>query len=261
MNDGACPAYGLPIGDTCTDQRKSSQHITDITKEKHNDERSDQERKQRRPPGRCHHSGARPALGQPVPKGGERAGEAPRPEPGVPAQGRAGRTYQYIEGHTVIDQANEIFGRGGWGYELVGDVTLREIDSVDPKTGEVSRIRAYSAPVRVTIPGAPPRTDIGFHAVAEETAEGHDTACKGSVTDGLKRALRSFGDQFGNCLYGDQAATGQPAKQESAADSLAPSLRATLIDLGRCRGSTRSRCGLRSRARRARTLRRYRHRS
>ena len=50
MNDGACPAYGLPIGDTCTDQRKSSQHITDITKEKHNDERIDKERKQRRPP-------------------------------------------------------------------------------------------------------------------------------------------------------------------------------------------------------------------
>ena len=35
MNDGACPAYGLPIGEPCTDQRKSSQHITDITKEKH----------------------------------------------------------------------------------------------------------------------------------------------------------------------------------------------------------------------------------
>ena len=88
-------------------------------------------------------------------------------------KGRAGRTYQYIEGHTVIDQANRIFGLAGWGYEVVGDVTLREIDSVDPKTGEVSRIRAYSAPVRVTVPGAPPRTDIGFHAVAEETAEGH----------------------------------------------------------------------------------------
>ena len=57
-------------------------------------------------------------------------------------KGRAGRTYQYIEGHAVIDQANEIFGRGGWGYEVVGDVTLREIEQVDPKTGEMSRIRA-----------------------------------------------------------------------------------------------------------------------
>ena len=35
-------------------------------------------------------------------------------------KGRAGRTYQYIEGHTVIDQANRIFGLAGWGYEVVG---------------------------------------------------------------------------------------------------------------------------------------------
>ncbi len=73
-----------------------------------------------------------------------------------------------------------MFGFGGWGYELVADVTLREIENVDPRTGEVKRIRAYSAPVRVTVPGAPPRTDVGFHAVTEETADGHETALKGA---------------------------------------------------------------------------------
>ncbi len=129
-------------------------------------------------------------------------------------KGRAGRTYSYIEGHTVIDEANSVFGFAGWGYELAGDVTLREIENVDAKTGEVKRIRAYSAPVRVTVPGAPPRTDVGFHAVAEETAEGHETACKGAVTDGMKRALRSFGDRFGNGLYGDQPTTNVPPKPE-----------------------------------------------
>ncbi len=73
---------------------------------------------------------------------------------------------------------------------------------------------AYTAPVRVTVPGAPPRTDIGFHAVTEETADGHETAIKGAVTDGLKRALRSFGDRFGNGLYGDQApVSGAPSPQ------------------------------------------------
>ena len=119
-------------------------------------------------------------------------------------KGRGGRTYSYIEGHTVIDQANRIFGYGGWGYELVGDVTLRRIENMDATTGEVKRIHAYSAPVRVTVPGAPPRTDVGFHSVVEETGEGHETACKGAVTDGLKRALRSFGEAFGNGLYGEQ---------------------------------------------------------
>ena len=104
-----------------------------------------------------------------------------------------------------------MFGFGGWGHELVADVTLREIENVDPHTGEVKLIRAYSAPVRVTVPGAPPRTDVGFHAVTEETADGHETALKGAVTDGLKRALRSFGDRFGNGLSGDrQAASAAP---------------------------------------------------
>ena len=75
-------------------------------------------------------------------------------------------------------------------------------------------VNAYTAPVRVTVPGAPPRTDVGFHAVTEETADGHETAIKGAVTDGLKRALRSFGDRFGNGLYGDQApVSGAPSPQ------------------------------------------------
>ena len=83
-------------------------------------------------------------------------------------------------------------------------MVLREIENVDPKTGEVTRIRAYAATVRVTVPGAPSRTDVGFHTVAEENGEGHETAYKGAVTDALKRALRTFGDQFGNALYGEQ---------------------------------------------------------
>ena len=118
--------------------------------------------------------------------------------------GRGNRQYDYIEGHTVIDQANRIFGYGGWGYELCGDVSLRRIEKVDVRTGEVKVNYAYSAPVRVSVVGAPPRTDIGFHVVTDDNPEGHETAAKGAVTDGLKRALRSFGDRFGNGLYGEQ---------------------------------------------------------
>ena len=106
-------------------------------------------------------------------------------------KGRGGRRFSYLEGHTAIDQANQVFSYGGWGYELVGDVTLHEF-----KSGA-----AYSATIRVTVPGAPSRTDVGFQPVSDESAEGHETAYKGAVTDALKRALRSFGDRFGNGLY------------------------------------------------------------
>ena len=129
-------------------------------------------------------------------------------------KGRGGRVFDYLEGHVVIDQANRIFGYGGWGVELVGDVTLRRIETVDGKTGEVSVSLAYSAPVRVTVAGALPRTDVGVHPVTEDTADGHDTAIKGCVTDGMKRAFRSFGGRFGNSLYGDQSQTNISAKPE-----------------------------------------------
>ena len=143
------------------------------------------------------------ALGQPL-------------DPALVSQrkGRGGRSFDYLEGHAVIDQANKVFGYGGWGYELVGDVALRQIETVDTQTGEVKVASGYSAPVRVTVAGALPRTDIGVHPVAEDTLDGHDTAIKGAVTDGMKRAFRSFGVQFGNGFYGDQAQASGPSRPE-----------------------------------------------
>ena len=162
-------------------------------------------------------------------------------------QGRGGRVFDYLEGHVVIDQAIDVFGQGGWGYDVMGDVTLREIETVDPNTGEVRRGHAYAAKVKVTVPGAPPRTDVGFHAVAEETVEGHETAYKGAVTDAKKRALRSFGSRFGNGLYGDRppvSSQSQPqrvpaqsqAQPNDCHDSQAEMLRNRLFELGAAQG-------------------------
>ena len=140
-------------------------------------------------------------------------------------KGRGNRAFAYLEGRTAIEQANRILGYGAWGYELAGPVELREGESVDPRTGEAKLWRAYAATVRVTVAGSQPRVDVGFQAVADDTVEGHETAFKGSVTDALKRALRSYGEQFGNGLYGD-----------GAAGDIAPSLRQTLVALGERRG-------------------------
>ena len=143
------------------------------------------------------------ALGQPI-----------DPELVSQRKGRGGKTFDYLEGHAVIDQANRIFGYGGWGYELVGDVTLRRVETIDTQTGEVKVSLGYSAPVRVTVAGALPRTDIGVHPVTEDNFDGHDTATKGAVTDGMKRAFRSFGVQFGNGFYGDQPQAGNQAQPQ-----------------------------------------------
>ena len=52
--------------------------------------------------------------------------------------------------------------------------------------------------------------------MAEDNADGHETAIKGAVTDGMKRALRSFGVQFGNGFYGDQPAEAPKAQRTAA---------------------------------------------
>ena len=135
----------------------------------------------------------------------QKLGQPLDPELASQRKGRGGKSFDYLEGHAVIDQANRIFGYGGWGYELVGEVTLRRIETVNPQTGEVKVEQGYSAPVRVTVAGALPRTDVGVHPVTEDNFDGHDTAIKGAVTDGMKRAFRSFGVQFGNGFYGDQS--------------------------------------------------------
>ena len=173
--------------------------------------------------------------------------------------GRKNRTYSYLEGHTAIAQANRIFGHGGWGYEVVGGVNLRDAQMINAETGDVRTSHAYAAMVRVDVPGAPSRTDVGFHAVNGETIDDHETAYKGAVTDALKRALRSFGDQFGNGLYGDPtkqapARNSQETPQSRDDNSGEPqleALRTGLINLGaeqgfgeeQVREATRSRTG------------------
>ncbi len=151
-------------------------------------------------------------------------------DPSLVAQrkGRAGHTFPYLPGRVAIQQANRLLGFGGWGYDLVGAVTPRDITTRDAQTGAVEHTTAYTATVRLHVPGVPPRTDVGFQVVAEESAQGHETAYKGAVTDALKRALRTLGAQFGNDLAGDGG--------NGAADTWAASLRQTLLALGAQQG-------------------------
>lgn len=112
---------------------------------------------------------------------------------------RDGRVFAYLEGPAVIGQANRIFGFDGWGAEVVGDLkyTTANVANTD---GEVLAVGFYTVTVRVTVVGCPPKSDVGCGFVSEPTPEAHEVASKGAVTDGIKRALRQFGEQFGNNL-------------------------------------------------------------
>src|SRR6476661_10279126 len=125
-------------------------------------------------------------------------------------QGGGGMQLSYLKGHDAIDTANKIFGYGNWGYDLMG-VELQNVQSEDG--GIIGGY--YAARVKLTVAGCVPVTEEGVCPIQEgrnprAKIDAHDMARKGAITDALKRALRCFGDQFGNSLYDNELVDGQP---------------------------------------------------
>lgn len=107
----------------------------------------------------------------------------------------------YLEGWFCIQEANRIFGFGGWSY------TILDCRVVQEKPREIGRDKkpgfgvTYVATVRVTV-GDVIREDVGSgHGYDVDLGLAHESAIKEGVTDALKRSLRSFGNPFGLALY------------------------------------------------------------
>ena len=108
----------------------------------------------------------------------------------------------YLEGFDIIDSANKVFGYGNWDYSI----SKLEIVSQELNHNQ-NHIICYKAIVKVKIydenhTSYISREDVGFGTgISKTLADANEGAAKEAVTDGLKRALRSFGNQFGNSLY------------------------------------------------------------
>ncbi|XP_036368902.1 DNA repair and recombination protein rti1-like [Octopus sinensis] len=110
--------------------------------------------------------------------------------------GAGGQKLAYIEGWRLINLANETFGFNGWSHS----VTQQTVDFVDHFNGRY--YVGVSAFVRVQLKDGVYHEDIGY-GVSEgmkSKALSIEKARKEAVTDGLKRALKSFGNSLGNCL-------------------------------------------------------------
>ncbi|KAM5175359.1 DNA repair protein RAD52 homolog isoform 4-T11 [Callospermophilus lateralis] len=107
-----------------------------------------------------------------------------------------GQKVCYIEGHKVISLANEMFGYNGWAHSI----TQQNVDFVDLNNGKF--YVGVCAFVRVQLKDGSYHEDVGY-GVSEglkSKALSLEKARKEAVTDGLKRALRSFGNALGNCI-------------------------------------------------------------
>ena len=122
----------------------------------------------------------------------------------------------YIEGFDVIDTANTIFGFGNWDYAI----SKLELVSSEINQNQ-NNVICYKAIVQVLVHSDDhskdiSREDVGFGTgVSKILADAHENAGKEAVTDALKRAMRSFGNQFGNSLYDKSRNQNSPQMQNS----------------------------------------------
>ena len=113
--------------------------------------------------------------------------------------GAAGQKVHYLAAEKVINLANEVFGFNGWS-SAIKVITIDFIDE-NPHNGKISL--GLSVTVRVTLRDGTYHEDIGYGHIenCKGKAAAFEKAKKEGTTDGLKRALRTFGNVLGNCIY------------------------------------------------------------
>ena len=111
--------------------------------------------------------------------------------------GAGGVQVSYIEGWKALNLANQVFGFNGW----FSEVKTINVDYLDERNGRYNV--GLSVVVRVTLKDGSYHEDIGYGSLdnARTKAMAFEKAKKEAMTDGLKRALRCFGNAMGNCLY------------------------------------------------------------
>jgi len=128
---------------------------------------------------------------------------------------QSGMSLSYIEGHHVIREANRIFGYDGWSVS-VESLSLTHCG----ENAKGNQVVSAQALVVVSALGCT-RHDVGYGSgVAKSIADANEGAGKEAVTDAMKRAFRTFGDQFGNALY-DKAQKHVVDKEPMAGDVVA----------------------------------------
>ncbi|KAM9807924.1 LOW QUALITY PROTEIN: DNA repair protein RAD52 homolog [Neosynchiropus ocellatus] len=107
-----------------------------------------------------------------------------------------GQKVCYVEGHRVISLANEMFGYNGWSHSI----SQQNVDFVDLINGKF--YVGVSAFVKVQLKDGAYHEDLlyGVSEGLKSKALSLEKARKEAVTDGMKRALKCFGNALGNCI-------------------------------------------------------------
>ena len=123
--------------------------------------------------------------------------------------GGGGQKLAYVESWHVIQEANRIFGFDGWSSETIETFLV----------SEDQKCISYIARVRITV-GDIVREGTGAgHGRMGSIGDKYESAVKEAESDARKRALMSFGDQFGLSLYDkDKAWLEEETKTKDVSD-------------------------------------------
>lgn len=118
----------------------------------------------------------------------------------VKSRMQGGSSVAYIEAYHAENEANRIFGFDAWDREtevaLIGEPRV---------VNDKFRV-AYRAKVRITVRtpggGVVVREGCGFGSgIDKDVDQAHESALKEAESDAEKRALKTFGNPFGQALY------------------------------------------------------------
>jgi DNA recombination protein Rad52 len=119
----------------------------------------------------------------------------------VRTRSQSGRNLSYIEGWYAISEANRIFGFDSWDQEII---ELKCVSERERKIGRDQKAGwgvSYVASIRINVGGIK-REGVGAgHGIDVDPGQAHESAIKEAATDAMKRALMTFGNQFGLALY------------------------------------------------------------
>lgn len=118
-------------------------------------------------------------------------------------EGGGGKALSFAEGWQIIDEMNQIFGPGAWGYDTAPILVVdEERDGSKGKRWHVT----YNCKCVLTVYG-PNRESVTIgdwgtgHGIDKDRGVAHESAIKEACTDSTKRAAKSLGRRLGLALY------------------------------------------------------------
>jgi DNA recombination protein Rad52 len=133
--------------------------------------------------------------------------KAPLNRDSVKTRKQGNSEVSYIEGYHAENEANRIFGFDAWSRETID---LKCVAERPRKIGKGQYEKdgfgvSYIAKVRVTVIAGDRtvvREGVGAgHGIDADPGQAHESAVKEAETDAEKRALKTFGNPFGQALY------------------------------------------------------------